>query len=235
MIIRTSELFGPFLKSKEAMLMVMIYKRLKVGGVAEWVFSADTVQQFSYLPDVAKAIAVLADTPDCCNQVWHAPTVTEKYNACEWTVLFADALGVKHSSPAPGVCAIGTHDRDLPEDERVTEEDDPATQEEKKKNTAEREDKARAEREKRKAERQGLPELNITLLYESYIWAQSLFSAHMNELRDTKHLHVTDAVFSCEKYCKRFGVKPTDAATACGEIVLEEGTSLQLREQEGQA
>ncbi len=131
------------------------------------------------------------------------------------------------------MCAIGTHDRDLPEDERVVETDDVPTQEAKKQRTAEREEKAKAERERRKAERQGLPELNITLLYESYIWAQSLFSAHMNELRDTKHLHVKDAVFRCDKYCKRFGVKPTDAATACGEIVLEEGTSLLLKKQEG--
>jgi hypothetical protein len=36
-------------------------------------------------------------------KVWHAPTYTEKtYNACEWCIIFADALGIKHSSPAPG-------------------------------------------------------------------------------------------------------------------------------------
>jgi hypothetical protein len=60
----------------------------QVGGVAEWVFCADTVQQFSYLPDVAKAIGLLADTPDCYNQVstraskpitlrWHVAHVTQ--------------------------------------------------------------------------------------------------------------------------------------------------------------
>ena len=65
------------------------------------------------------------------------------------------------------------------------------------------------EREKRKTERQGLPELNITLMYESFIWAQALFSAHMNEIRDTKHLHLNDMVFNCDKYCQRFEKQPT--------------------------
>ena len=51
------------------MLMVMIYKPLKCGGVPEWIFNCDKVQQFSYVPDVAEAIALLADTPDCYNQV----------------------------------------------------------------------------------------------------------------------------------------------------------------------
>lgn len=66
------------------------------------------------------------------------------------------------------------------------------------------------EREKRKAERQGLPELNITLMYENFIWAQAMFSTHMNEIRDIKHLHLNDMVFNCDKYCKRFDKKPTE-------------------------
>ena len=53
------------------MLMVMVYKPLRCGGVPEWIFSCDKVQQFSYVPDVAEAIALLADTPDCFNQVRH--------------------------------------------------------------------------------------------------------------------------------------------------------------------
>ena len=48
---------------------VLIYKRLRLGGVAEWPYGCDVVQTFSYVPDVAKAIALLADTPDCFNQV----------------------------------------------------------------------------------------------------------------------------------------------------------------------
>ena len=188
----------------------MIYKRLRLGGVAEWPYSCDVVQTFSYLPDVAKvrvcpawkcclpplrrsypgtptcsqsparwvfappgnapANAVsptsrrtnpsvrrgpgrgaarrharllqpgrtdariapparrvyvctqtshvprppiinhptppspipLTHTPPPSLQIWHAPATRERYNACEWTILFADALGVKHSSPAAG-------------------------------------------------------------------------------------------------------------------------------------
>jgi hypothetical protein len=41
-----------------------------------------------------------------------------------------------------------------------------------------------------------------------------------------------DAVFNCDKFCKRFDFRPTEAATACAEIVLEEGTALTLKAQQ---
>jgi hypothetical protein len=62
-------MYGPWMKEKHTKLMVMIYKRLWVGGVAEWPFTVMKTQTFTYAPDVGKAIAALALSTDCYNQV----------------------------------------------------------------------------------------------------------------------------------------------------------------------
>ena len=54
---------------KSTKLMVMIYKRLWVGGCAEWPFSVIKKQSFTYAYDCGKAIALLALANDCYNQV----------------------------------------------------------------------------------------------------------------------------------------------------------------------
>lgn len=91
-----------------------------------------------------KSFQIISSQINISIQVWHAPACKERYNACEWTILFADALGVKHSSPDPtkGV-SVGTHDRDLPMEEIILENDDDSTKEKKKQLTKTREEKVR--------------------------------------------------------------------------------------------
>ena len=49
--------------------MVMIYKRLWVGGCAEWPFTVAKKQSFTYALDCGRAIAALCLANDCYNQV----------------------------------------------------------------------------------------------------------------------------------------------------------------------
>jgi hypothetical protein len=44
-------------------------QRLWVGGVAEWPFTVCKKQTFTYAPDCGKALAALALTNDCYNQL----------------------------------------------------------------------------------------------------------------------------------------------------------------------
>ena len=53
--------------------MVMIYKRLWVGGCAEWPFTVTKKQSFTYALDAGRAIALLALANDCYNQVCDPP------------------------------------------------------------------------------------------------------------------------------------------------------------------
>ena len=69
MIVRSAEMYGPWMKEKHTKLMVMIYKRLWVGGCAEWPFTVAKKQSFTYALDCGRAIAALCLANDCYNQV----------------------------------------------------------------------------------------------------------------------------------------------------------------------
>ncbi|WKZ71733.1 MAG: hypothetical protein QY308_08895 [Ignavibacteriaceae bacterium] len=53
------------------------------------------IHSFTYTPDAAKATAMVGNTPDAYNQVWHAPTDTHKITAEEMVRLTAGLLGVE--------------------------------------------------------------------------------------------------------------------------------------------
>ena len=64
-------------------------QRLWVGGVAEWPFTVCKKQTFTYAPDCGKALAALALTNDCYNQV-RGPTARPAF--------------LCHIAPAPPIC-----------------------------------------------------------------------------------------------------------------------------------
>ena len=53
---------------------------------------AGKVHSFTYTPDAAKATALLGNTPDAYNQVWHLPTDKSKLSGKEFIDLFAKEL-----------------------------------------------------------------------------------------------------------------------------------------------
>ena len=70
-------------------------QRLWVGGVAEWPFTVCKKQTFTYAPDCGKALAALALTNDCYNQVRCPPTTH---------VPTARPAFLCHTAPAPPIC-----------------------------------------------------------------------------------------------------------------------------------
>ena len=53
------------------------------------------IHTFTYTPDAAKATALLGNTSDAYNQVWHLPTTKEPLTNQQWVELIADALHVE--------------------------------------------------------------------------------------------------------------------------------------------
>jgi len=93
MIIRAADFYGPNISG--SMLLETVYKNLKKGKAAYWLGDASKIHSFTYTPDAAKATALLGNTPDAFNQVWHAPTSDEKLTGKELVQLFAENLSVK--------------------------------------------------------------------------------------------------------------------------------------------
>ena len=65
-----------------------MYKNLKKGKRPNWFINAGKKHSFIYTPDAAKATAILGNTPDAYDQVWHLPTDKNALTVNEIVALF---------------------------------------------------------------------------------------------------------------------------------------------------
>lgn len=91
MIVRAAD----FLGTKNSMAVETVYKNLKKGKPADVMANADKIHNYTWVPDAGQALAILGNTPDAYNQVWHAPSIREKLTQRQWVELFAKEMGTK--------------------------------------------------------------------------------------------------------------------------------------------
>jgi nucleoside-diphosphate-sugar epimerase len=94
LIARSADFYGPGIKNS-SMLNETVIKPLSTGGKANWLGSANLKHSFTFTPDAGKATAILGNTADAYNQVWHLPTATNPLTGKEWVEAIATELGVK--------------------------------------------------------------------------------------------------------------------------------------------
>ena len=76
MIVRAADFYGP-----NVLLSIvhnMVTEKLKAGKTAQWIGDPKKVHTLTYTPDAGKAVAILGNTPEAYNQIWHAPTSKER-------------------------------------------------------------------------------------------------------------------------------------------------------------
>lgn len=93
-IARSADFYGPGIK-KSSMLNETIVRPLLIGGKANLLGSVNARHSYTYTPDAAKATALLGNTDDAWNQVWHLPTAGNPLTGAEMASLVAKELGVK--------------------------------------------------------------------------------------------------------------------------------------------
>jgi len=94
LIARSADFYGPGIKNS-SMMNETIIKPLKIGSKANLLGSVDSKHSYTYTPDAGKATALLGNTADAYNQVWHLPTAADPFTGAQWTWLIASELGVK--------------------------------------------------------------------------------------------------------------------------------------------
>lgn len=100
LIARSADFYGPGIGT--SMLQETVFKNLGKGKAAQWLGGVDYKHSFTYTPDAARATALLGNTPDAYNQVWHLPTNSDSLTGREWTKLFAGQMLKKAKvSPIP--------------------------------------------------------------------------------------------------------------------------------------
>lgn len=94
LIARSADFYGPSIKNTSA-LTEMVINPLSQGKKANWMGSVNFKHSFTYTPDAGKATALLGNTEDAYNQVWHLPTASNPLTGKEWIEAFAGEMGVK--------------------------------------------------------------------------------------------------------------------------------------------
>jgi nucleoside-diphosphate-sugar epimerase len=75
MIVRAADFYGP-----GAVLSLphsTVTERIRAGKTPQWIGNPRAAHTFTYTPDAARALGLLANTPDAYGQVWHALTSKE--------------------------------------------------------------------------------------------------------------------------------------------------------------
>lgn len=94
LIARSADFYGP--DNEKSFVIEMVYKNLNKGKSANWFIDADKKHSFTYTPDAARATALLGNTPDAYNQVWHLPTDKNSLTGRELSALFAKEMNVSN-------------------------------------------------------------------------------------------------------------------------------------------
>lgn len=93
LIARSADFYGPGIGT--SMLQETVSKNLQKGKAAQWIGGVNFKHSATYTPDAARATALLGNTPDAYNQVWHLPTYPDAPTGKGWTELFASQMNKK--------------------------------------------------------------------------------------------------------------------------------------------
>lgn len=93
-IARSADFYGPAL-GKKSILTEMVFEPLSKGKKAIWPGSAKRTHSFTYVPDAARAIAIMGNTREAYGEIWHIPTAPDPPTGKEWVKLIARELGAE--------------------------------------------------------------------------------------------------------------------------------------------
>jgi nucleoside-diphosphate-sugar epimerase len=93
LIARSADFYGP--GNDKSALVITVFENFKKGKTANWFLRDDKIHNYTYTPDAAKATAMLGNTADAYDQVWHLPTDSTRLTGKQWVNLVAQEMNVK--------------------------------------------------------------------------------------------------------------------------------------------
>jgi len=94
LIARCADYYGPGIE-RNGMLREMVFKNFAARKKANWLSSVNYKHSLTYTPDAGKATALLGNTEDAFNQVWHLPTASNPLTGKKWIENIAQQMNVK--------------------------------------------------------------------------------------------------------------------------------------------
>ena len=93
LIAKSADFYGP--DNKNSALNLMVIDNFMKGKKAQAFGDVNRIHTYTYTPDAAMATALLGNTIDAYNQIWHVPTTKEKLTNLQWIQLIAKELSVE--------------------------------------------------------------------------------------------------------------------------------------------
>ncbi|MDE3247952.1 MAG: NAD-dependent epimerase/dehydratase family protein [Bacteroidota bacterium] len=94
LVARSADFYG-FSIANVSMLTETVIKPLSEKKTANWFMDANRLHSFTWVPDAAKATAMLGNTPDAFGETWHLPTAAHPLTGKQWVELMAGLLNVQ--------------------------------------------------------------------------------------------------------------------------------------------
>lgn len=91
LIARSADFYGPT-AGRSGMANILVFDKLRQGKKAQWMGNADVPHSFTYTPDAAKALHMLAQREDAFGQTWHLPTAVPPLTGRQFIEAAAKAM-----------------------------------------------------------------------------------------------------------------------------------------------
>jgi nucleoside-diphosphate-sugar epimerase len=92
LIARSADFYGP--GNEKSFVNEMVYRNFLKRKAANWFIDPDKKHSFTYTPDAARATALLGNTDDAYNTIWHLPTDKNTLTGREFIELFSREMKV---------------------------------------------------------------------------------------------------------------------------------------------
>ncbi|WP_153797578.1 NAD-dependent epimerase/dehydratase family protein [Foetidibacter luteolus] len=94
-IARAADFYGPRCYDKSA-LSLLVFDKMQKKQTAQYMGKADLPHSYTYTPDAAKAMYLLAKTESAFNQTWHLPTASPALTGRQLVALAAQYMQVEN-------------------------------------------------------------------------------------------------------------------------------------------
>jgi nucleoside-diphosphate-sugar epimerase len=88
LIARAADFYGP--RVRTALPNILVFDKFARGAKAMWLVNDSVKHSFTFTPDAARSLVLLADTENAWNQTWHVPTAPDPPTGREFIELVAN-------------------------------------------------------------------------------------------------------------------------------------------------
>src|ERR1700730_253266 len=93
LIARSADFYGP--RARTGIPNVLVFDKLAKGAKASWLVNDSVKHSFTFTPDAARSLVLLADSESAWNQTWHVPTTPDPPTGKKFIELVANEFAAQ--------------------------------------------------------------------------------------------------------------------------------------------